>query len=56
MPLSVSQLYVAESLSLNYELKTMWNEVDVPYLRNYPGIWEGTKETQIETQGSRCPG
>jgi len=47
MPLSVSQLYVAESLSVNYELKTMWNEVDVLSLRNYAGIWEGTKENQI---------
>jgi len=34
----------------------MWSEVDVPCLRKYPCIGEGTKENQVETQGSRCPG
>jgi hypothetical protein len=35
---TVSQLYVAESLSTNYKLKTMWRKVAVSYLRNYSGI------------------
>jgi hypothetical protein len=34
----------------------MWSDVDVPYLRNYPGVGEGTKENQVETQCSRRPG
>jgi hypothetical protein len=56
MTLSVSQLYFAEPLSVNYLLKTTWSEVKVAYLRNYLSIRERTKENLVETQGSRCPG
>lgn len=48
MTLSVCQLYFAELLSMNYKLKAMWREAAKLYLRNYPVIWEGTKENQLE--------